>query len=135
MGFDRFVNLLQMNYTRLLWSRDFGCTRTQGDVTAVLLLSGLFCCLPLVFYIGNKIYGNQHRTKILKRKCFKFNIYFHSTSYFMSLESIHLFFKGVKKKIVHVPCLQFLKFMRFHYVGVHTILHSPPPPHRIRYHF
>ena len=57
-----------MNTTRLIWSRDFRCSRIHGNVTGVMVLSFFFCTLPFAFYIGHRVWGPTVQKKLLKRE-------------------------------------------------------------------
>ncbi|KAI0208232.1 Osteopetrosis-associated transmembrane protein 1 [Lamellibrachia satsuma] len=60
-----------MNRTRLIWSRDFRCSRLHGSVAGVMVLSVFFCSLPFAFYIGSRVRGTAVHRKLLKQKRLK----------------------------------------------------------------
>ncbi|ELT88308.1 hypothetical protein CAPTEDRAFT_185251 [Capitella teleta] len=57
-----------MNITRMIWSQQFQCRESYDDQVLVLTLAGVFCLLPIIFYIANMAYGARVNGQLIRQK-------------------------------------------------------------------
>lgn len=56
--------VIQMNYTRQRWSKNFNCVKIHTDLVSVVALTVFFCFLPVIFYTSVKLqYDYSHERK------------------------------------------------------------------------
>ena len=85
-----------MNSTRLIWSKEFHCSRRDVDIIPIILLSIFFCSLPVLFYVSNKIHGTKTEMKLLKRTSVLFKLLKRTSVLFKLLKRTSVLFKLLK---------------------------------------
>ena len=60
--------ILQMNYTRLMWSREFNCTGNTRQDGITITITVLFLLTPFIFYIASHIHYQRREKQIVQRK-------------------------------------------------------------------
>ncbi|XP_046580086.1 osteopetrosis-associated transmembrane protein 1-like isoform X2 [Haliotis rubra] len=60
-----------MNYTRLVWSTVYNCSHRNGDLAPVLVITGVICALPVIFYVANRLTGQVNERTIVVPKRMK----------------------------------------------------------------
>ncbi|XP_067674188.1 osteopetrosis-associated transmembrane protein 1-like [Haliotis asinina] len=60
-----------MNYTRLMWSSGYNCSHRNGDLAPVLVITGVICALPVIFYVANRLTGQVNERTIVVPKRMK----------------------------------------------------------------
>ncbi|KAK3589349.1 hypothetical protein CHS0354_009993 [Potamilus streckersoni] len=57
-----------MNYTRLMWGDELGCTYIPRLIGPIILIAVVFFFLPFIFYGSLKFYGTKKEKKLMKQK-------------------------------------------------------------------
>ncbi|XP_046361898.2 osteopetrosis-associated transmembrane protein 1-like [Haliotis rufescens] len=60
-----------MNYTRLMWSEGYHCSHRNGELAPVLVITGVICALPVIFYVCNRLTGQVNERTIVVQKRLK----------------------------------------------------------------
>ncbi|CAF0728122.1 unnamed protein product [Didymodactylos carnosus] len=61
-------NVTGMNYTRLMWSKQFGCKRHDPDYMAVIGISFLIPTISIIFYVSAMFKGERRLKKLSRQK-------------------------------------------------------------------
>ena len=125
-----------MNSTRSTWSNVLHCNQKPENLMPVYFLSGFFCLLPVVFYIGNKIHGTKVHNRLVKREYLRPSYFLWMLSPYLGLwmrtrdlqysnDSIADFFGCIFRKYASftVSCFNQQAFNEtwVHYVSLHEI--------------
>ncbi|KAL3882548.1 hypothetical protein ACJMK2_028884 [Sinanodonta woodiana] len=57
-----------MNYTRLMWGGELGCTNIPRLIEPIIIIAVVFFIMPFIFYGSLKFYGTKTEKKIMKQK-------------------------------------------------------------------
>ncbi|XP_029352552.1 osteopetrosis-associated transmembrane protein 1 [Echeneis naucrates] len=57
-----------MNMTRILWSKDFGCSLPREEMVPVIAVSSFMLFLPIIFYLSSFLHSEQKKRKLIHPK-------------------------------------------------------------------
>lgn len=57
-----------MNFTRYVWQEVFHCHVERVSVWPIILTSVILCCIPVVFYLVSKIFGQEVEPNVVPCK-------------------------------------------------------------------
>ncbi|KAM9356218.1 osteopetrosis-associated transmembrane protein 1 [Pholidichthys leucotaenia] len=55
----------EMNMTRILWSKTFGCSFPREETVPVIAVSGFMLFLPIIFYLSSFLHSEQKKRKLI----------------------------------------------------------------------